>query len=316
MELITQGFFMNVLLIVIGFVLLIKGADFFVDGAVAVAVKLGIPQIVVGLTIVAFGTSAPEAAVSIKSAISGSNGIAIGNVLGSNIMNVMVILGMTALICKLHIQEDTIKIDIPFLIFVSIIFPALGFAMHGITRPVGIIFWILLVGYIAFLVRKALAHNEEDDTEVKNLSAIMILLFIFGGMAAIILGSNLAVNGAKSIAEMFGVSDRVIGLTIIAFGTSLPELMTSITAARKGNADIAIGNIVGSNLFNVLFILGSTSLIKPIPFGPEYLIDSILALLGVVLLFLFTFRNKVLERKHGIIYLVIYLIYLIYLLRV
>ncbi len=300
----------NLLFIVIGFFLLIKGADFFVDGAVAVAAKLGIPHIVVGLTIVAFGTSAPEAAVSIKSALSGSNGIAIGNVLGSNIMNVLVILGLTACVTTLHIKKDTMKIDIPFLIFVSILFPVLGFAFHSINTPVGIIFWVLLISYLAFLVYTAIKSNVDCEEEEKRLGALMIILYIVGGAVAIVAGSNFAVDGAKAIAQEFGVSDRIIGLTIVALGTSLPELMTSLTAAKKGNADIAIGNIVGSNLFNVLFILGTTSLICPMPFGSEYLVDSILAIAAVLLLYIFAFRKHTLERKHGIIFLIIYGVYL------
>ena len=300
--------------VVIGFVLLIKGADFFVDGAVGVATKLGIPHIVVGLTIVAFGTSAPEAAVSIKSALSGSNGIALGNVLGSNIMNVLLILGLTSCVVVLHFREDTIKIDLPFLVFVSILLPVLGLTFHQINAPIGILFWVLLIGYLAFLVKKSLKSNVEEEN-VKELHPLLIVVFILGGIAAIILGSNLVVNGARGIASMLGVSDRIIGLTVVAFGTSLPELMTSLTAARKGNADIAIGNIVGSNLFNILFILGTASIIRAIPFGPEYIIDSALGILAVVLMFLFAAKGRELKRVHGIIFLLIYAVYLGFLIR-
>lgn len=306
-------FFFNIALIIVGFVLLIKGADFFVDGAVAVAEKVGVPQIVVGLTIVAFGTSAPEAAVSIKSALSGSAGIAIGNVLGSNIMNVCVILGLTACVVKLNIDADAIKIDIPFLIVVSILLPILGFAFGKFHWITGCIFWFLLISYIVFLIRKALKSEVESDEEAKDLTAIMIILYLIGGMIAIVAGSSFAVDGAKAIASSFGVSDRVIGLTIIAFGTSLPELMTSLTAARKGNADIAVGNIVGSNLFNILFILGTTSLIHSIPFGAEYLVDALVGILAVVLLWLFTCKDRVLKRREGIVYLLIYAAYFVYL---
>lgn len=301
----------DLLFIVLGFILLIKGADYFVEGAVAVAVQLGIPEIIVGLTIVAFGTSAPEAAVSIQSALTGVNGIAIGNVLGSNIMNIMVILGLTSLIVTLHIKEDTIRVDIPFLILISVLFPILGFYFHSINRIVGFVFWGLLIIYLVYLIQKAIRTDVKEEEDHKKLSAFMILLFIIGGIVAIILGSHFAVDGAKGIAKLFGVSDRIIGLTIVALGTSLPELMTSLTAAKKGNADIAIGNIVGSNIFNVLFILGTTSLIKPIPFGMEYFLDSTLALLAVVLLFVFAYRKKALEKKHGIIFLGIYLCYLV-----
>ncbi len=305
----------HLVFIVLGFVLLIKGADYFVDGAVAVATKLGIPHIVVGLTIVAFGTSAPEAAVSISSSLAGSNGIAVGNVLGSNLLNVLVILGLTSCVVTLHFKDDTVKIDIPFLIFVSVLLPVLGFSIHWINRPVGLIFWALLIGYLVFLVKKSLNSEADEAENQKDLSPLLIIIYILGGIAAIVLGSNLAVDGAKGIASMLGVSDRVIGLTVVALGTSLPELMTSLTAARKGNADIAIGNIVGSNLFNILFILGTTSLIKPIPFGSEYLVDSILGIVAVTLLFIFSAMGKKLKRVHGIIFLVIYSVYLYFLIR-
>ena len=295
--------------VIIGFVLLIKGADFFVDGAVGVATRMGIPHIVVGLTIVAFGTSAPEAAVSIKSALSGVNGIALGNVLGSNIMNILLILGLTSCVVVLHFQEDTIKIDIPFLLAVSVLLPVLGLTFHQINAPIGILFWILLIGYLAFLVKKSL-NSETEDEEEKHLHPLLMILFIVGGIAAIILGSNLVVKGAREIASMLGVSDRIIGLTVVAFGTSLPELMTSLTAARKGNADIAVGNIVGSNLFNILFILGTTSIIRSIPFGTEYIIDSVLGILAVFLLLVFAARGRKLVRINGAIFLIIYAVYL------
>ncbi len=304
-----------ILFIVLGFILLIKGADFFVDGAVAVATKLGIPHIVVGLTIVAFGTSAPEAAVSIKSALAGVNGIAVGNVLGSNLINVLVILGLTSCVVTLNFKEDTVKIDLPFLIAVSILLPVLGLTFHAITLPVGLLFWALLIGYLTFLVKKAISTEMDEDENQKELNPALIVLFILGGIAAIILGSNLAVEGARGIASMLGVSDRVIGLTVVALGTSLPELMTSLTAARKGNADIAVGNIVGSNLFNILFILGTTSLIRPIPFGPEYLVDSVLGIVAVTLLFVFAAMGRKLKRVHGVIFIVIYSVYLYFLIR-
>lgn len=300
--------------VVIGFVLLIKGADFFVDGAVAVATRLGIPHIVVGLTIVALGTSAPEAAVSIKSALSGSNGIALGNVLGSNIMNILLILGLTSCLVVLHIKEDTVKTDMPFLIFVSILLPALGLTLHRLNDLTGILFLLMLAGYLAYLVRKSINSESEEENE-KHLHPLLTILFILGGIAAIIFGSNLVVNGATEIASMLGVSDRIIGLTVVAFGTSLPELMTSLTAARKGNADIAIGNIVGSNLFNILFILGTTSVIRSIPFGTEYIIDSALGILAAVLLFAFAAAKGKLVRIHGVIFLMIYGVYLGYLIR-
>ncbi len=179
----------------------------------------------------------------------------------------------------------------------------------------GILFWVLLIGYLAFLVKKAISTQVDEEENQKELHPALIIVYILGGIAAIILGSNLAVDGARGIASMLGVSDRVIGLTVVALGTSLPELMTSLTAARKGNADIAVGNIVGSNLFNILFILGTTSLIRPIPFGSEYLVDSVLGIVAVTLLFVFAAMGRKLKRVHGVIFLVIYSIYLYFLIR-
>ena len=303
--------------IIIGFILLIKGADFFVDGSAAVAKKLGVPQIVIGLTIVAMGTSAPEAAVSISAGLKGNNGISIGNVLGSNIMNVLLILGITSVITMLTVKKDTVKVDIPFMIFSTILFIGWGMIDGKLTRVTGIIFLLLLAGYIGYLMWYSKKHgSEEDEEDIKDVKGWLIPIYILGGIGAIILGSNIAVGGASTLAEIFGVSDRVIGLTIVAFGTSLPELMTSVTAARKGNVDIAIGNIVGSNLFNILFILGITSVIIDLPYlaeGANFMIDGFVALATAVLLWLFTFKNNRLGRVGGLTMLACYSAYFVYL---
>ena len=210
----------SVLKIIIGFLLLIKGADFFVDGAAAIAKKLGVPQIVIGLTIVAMGTSAPEAAVSISAAVKGNNGISIGNVLGSNIMNILLILGITSVITVLSVKRDTVRIDIPFMIFSTILCITWGTVGGSITRVTGIIFLIMLAGYIGYLMWYAKSHEEEEE-ETKDIKLWLIPIFILGGLAAIIFGSDITVDGASAVARTFGVSDRVIGLTIVAFGTSL-----------------------------------------------------------------------------------------------
>ena len=306
----------NLVKIIIGFILLIKGADFFVDGSAAVARKLGIPQIVIGLTIVALGTSAPEAAVSISAALKGNNGISIGNVLGSNIMNVLLILGITAVITALPVKKGTIRVDIPFMIFSTILLVAWGSIKGKLTALTGLIFLTLLIGYIIYLIWYSKNHADEEQEETKQVKTFAIPLFILGGIVSIIFGSNIAVDGAAGIALFFGVSDRIIGLTIVAFGTSLPELMTSVTAARKGEVDLAIGNIVGSNLFNILFILGMTSVIIDLPYisdAANFMIDGFVALGTAILLFLLSCRGK-LKRTGGIIMLLCYTSYFIYLL--
>ncbi len=306
----------SLLKIVAGFVLLIKGADFFVDGAAAIAKKLGVPQIVIGLTIVAMGTSAPEAAVSISAAVKGNNGISIGNVLGSNIMNILLILGITAVITVLPVKRDTVRIDIPFMIFSTILFITWGSVAGNITRVTGIIFLLMLASYIGYLMWYSKRHGDDGEA-TKDVKLWLIPVFILGGLAAIIFGSDITVEGASAVAKVFGVSDRVIGLTIVAFGTSLPELMTSVTAARKGNVDLAIGNIVGSNLFNILFILGMTSVIIDLPYissAANFMIDGFVALLAAVLLWLLTVKNKRLGRAGGLIMLLMYSAYFVYLL--
>lgn len=304
----------NLILVIAGFVLLVKGADFFVDGAASVATKFGIPQIVVGLTIVAMGTSAPEAAVSIGSAIKGSNGISIGNVLGSNIFNILIVLGVTACICTLHVKKSVVRIDLPVMIGVSILLLVLGMVKPELNYITGILFWAILIVYIIYLIIYAKKSDESEEEEYKILSPIKIVLYIFGGIAAIVLGSDVAVDGATAIAKLLGVSDRIIGLTIVAFGTSLPELMTSITAARKGNADLAVGNVVGSNLFNILFVLGTTCLIQTVTFSASFLFDGILSVVAAVLLWILVFKKGELKRFGGILMLLIYAAYLVYLL--
>jgi cation:H+ antiporter len=301
--------------IVIGFVLLIKGADFFVDGAASVAGKLGIPQIVIGLTIVAFGTSAPEAAISISSAVKHSNGISIGNVIGSNLMNILLILGLTAAIRTLNVKKTTVMIDIPFMIIASALLVIFGAFLGKLNFVVGIIFWVMLIGFITYLVIYSRKTDvSEDETEIKDLAPWKILLFIVGGIAAIIIGSDVTVDGATVVASALGVSDRIIGLTVVAFGTSLPELITSVTAARKGNADIAVGNIVGSNIFNILFVLGTSCLIITLPFNAAFVVDGVIALFAAILLWICVFKNKKLDRTGGIIMLICYAAYFIYLL--
>lgn len=300
---------LNIILLIIGFVLLIKGADYFVDGASAMAARLKIPPIIIGLTVVAMGTSAPEAAVSISSALAGSNAIAIGNVIGSNIANIFLILGTTALISTLTVQKNTVRFEMPFMIFITLLLCWFGMQYGIISRFNAGVFIGLFVLFLAYLFIIS-CGNTNTDTSIKQISTIKIISFIIFGLIALIFGSKITVLSAIDIAQYIGVSERVIGLTIIALGTSLPELVTSIIAARKGESDIAIGNIVGSNIFNILFVLGVAGLILPIPFNSAFLFDGAFAILAAVLLLAFTFKRKKLGKISGVIFLLIYCIYL------
>lgn len=301
--------------LVAGFVLLVKGADFFVDGAVGIAARFGIPQLVIGLTIAAMGTSMPEAAVSITSALKGSAGITVGNVVGSNIMNILVILGLTAVITPIAVQRSTRRFEIPGMIAVSVLFLVFGYTGGEIVRFEGIIMWLVFIGYLGYLLWIAKNNKaEESGEEDKKWSLPVQLIAIVGGIAAIVLGSDLAVDGATAIAKAFGMSDRIIGLTIVAFGTSLPELVTSVTAARRGKADIAIGNIVGSNIFNILFVAGTTALITPVVFEAKFVVDSVIAIVAAVILLVSVCNKDMkLKRPAGAVMLVCYGVYLAYL---
>lgn len=302
----------DLVLLVLGFVLLIKGADYFVDGASSLATRMCIPPIIIGLTVVAMGTSAPEAAVSISSALQGSNAIAIGNVLGSNIANVFLILGLTAMITTLTVQQNTIRYEMPFVSLITILLCWMG-ANYGVISRASA--GVLLALFAAFLVYLYFVSRNApcciDD--VKTLSKTKIALFIILGMIALIVGSNITVSSAVSIAQYLGVSQRVIGLTIVAIGTSLPELVTSVIAARKGESDIAIGNIVGSNIFNILFVLGVAGVILPIPFNQAFLFDGLVAIVAAVLLWLFTCRRQCLTRTPGILFVAMYVAYILWL---
>lgn len=305
-------FLLQLVLLVVGFSMLVKGADWFVEGTAGIARKFGIPQLVIGLTIVAMGTSAPEAAVSITAGLKGNAGISIGNVVGSNILNILIILGISAVIVALAIQDSTIKYETPYMIFVTIVLLAMGFTGGTVTRLEGVILWVLFIVYLAYLFHLA-KNGKEDDAEEERSPLLLLLSAVVGGVI-IVWGSNITVDSATAIAQMIGLSESFIGLTIVALGTSLPELVTSVTAAKKGNADIAIGNIVGSNIFNILFVLGTTALIAPIPFASNFLIDSVIAILAGVLLWISVFKTKKLTRKWGIIMLLCYGAYFVYLL--
>lgn len=303
------------LILVVGFVMLMKGADWFVEGASKIADRLGVPQLVIGLTIVAMGTSLPEAAVSINSALKGSAGITIGNVVGSNIMNVLLILGLTAMVCAIPVQKSTVIYEIPFTILITVALVGLGLLDNQISRLEGGILWVLMLVYLFYLLKMAKNGSaEEAEEEEKPKPWWLLVVMIIVGAAMIKFGSDFTVDSASKIASRFGMDDRLIGLTIVAFGTSLPELVTSVTAARKGKTDIAVGNIVGSNVFNILFVVGTTALITPVTYSAGFMVDSIVAIATVVLLFLCVVRDKLLDRFEGAIMLLAYIGYFVYLL--
>lgn len=314
-----MSLWLAILLLVIGFALLIWGADFFVDGASRVAARLKIPQIVIGLTIVAFGTSAPEAAVSISAGLKGSADLAVSNVVGSNILNIGIILGISALITPLAVQKATRKFEMPYVMIVTIILMLLGMFDGKLGWVDGLILWagmILFLVYLLNIAKKGKNEEQEEEQNEKKKKAplIWLILKIIIGGVAIVLGSDFAVDGATAIATSVGWSERLIGLTIVALGTSLPELVTSVVAAIKKNADIAIGNIVGSNIFNILFVLGTTALITPVAYTEAFIIDNIVALVIAVLLWVLVLNKDCkLKRIGGGILLVSYVIYFVYL---
>lgn len=302
---------MDFLLLFVGFVLLIKGADYFVEGSSSLAKILKVPSVIIGLTIVAMGTSAPEASVSINAALAGSNDIAVSNVIGSNIFNSMVVVGVCAWMQTFKVNADIAKRDLPINIFASIIFCIM--ILDGkISRLDGIILSLGIVLYIGLMVFSALKNREEGE-EIKTLSLPVSFVYILGGLVAVIYGGNLVVDSASAIATLFGLSQNFIGLTIVAIGTSLPELVTSIVACRKGESGLALGNAVGSNIFNLLFILGFSSVICPLNVLGESIIDVIVMLVCAVLLYIFAKTKGHYERKEGILCVLIYVAYTIFL---
>ena len=301
---------MMYILLVVGFVLLIKGADFFVDGASSVAKLLKVPSVIIGLTIVAMGTSAPEAAVSISAGLSGSSDIALSNVIGSNIFNLLIVVGVSAIICPMTTEKIIMKRDIWWSLGAAAATLIMMLDMK-ISRIEGVLLICGMVTYIAVLVVDALKKRDTGD-EVKTMSPLKSVLCIVGGLAAIIVGGDLVVDSACDIAAAFGMSEALIGLTIVAAGTSLPELVTSIVAAKKGDSGLALGNVVGSNIFNILFILGSASALTTINVAPELFIDTAI-LIGVTLMMYFLCRSKdKTSRGEGALCVLVYAAYMAY----
>ena len=312
-SLVWQIIFQSILLVV-GFVFLVKGADWFVDGAASIATKFGIPQLVIGLTIVAMGTSAPEAAVSITAAASGNADITIGNIVGSNILNVLIILGITALVSPIVVQKSSLVVDIPVVIGISALLLVMGLDGNITRLDAGILLVIfaLYLGYLFWDAKKSIAlssETNEESEEIKNLSIPKAIFSTIIGLVLIVLGSNCVVGSATFIAEKAGLSERFIGLTIVALGTSLPELFTSVTAAIKKNSDIAVGNIIGSNIFNILFVVGLSGLIIPVPFQSAFRFDAIVSTVAAILLLVFCLPKKQLGRWAGVIFLICYAVY-------
>lgn len=305
------------LLLILGFVMLMKGADWFVDGAAKIADRFGIPQLVIGLTIVAIGTSLPEAAVSLSAALKGSAEITIGNVLGSNILNILIILGLTAVVRAISVQKSTVCYEIPFIIFITALLAVLGLWDNQVNRAEGGILVILLIIYLVYLLRMARKGNaaqEAVETD-KREAMIKLLAMVLIGVGLIVWGSDVTVDAATKIATFFKMSPRFIGLTIVALGTSLPELVTSVTAALKGNSDIAMGNIVGSNIFNILFVVGATALITPVTYSADFMVDSVAAVGAAALLLLCVVGKRKLTRLGGVLLLMGYAAYFAYLIR-
>ncbi len=305
-------------LLIAGFVLLIKGADFFVEGSSSAAKKLSIPPIIIGMTIVAMGTSLPETSVSISASLADKNDLSISNAVGSNIFNLMIVAGLCAILCPLPINRDTLKRDFPFSILAAAVLLGFGFFTGSISRIAGIVLLLLFIFFLYIMVNSALKARRSgtlisDEEEIKILPAWRCIIYIIGGIIAIAVGGKMVVEGASDIAKSLGMSDNLIGMTIVALGTSLPELVTSVVAARKNEIDMALGNVIGSNVFNILFVLGIAAVISPIGFTIQNSIDTIFLIASSLLVLAFCLPNKKLVRWHGISMAVLYAGYTVYL---
>lgn len=304
------GIIIQVVLLLVGFLFLIKGSDFFVDGASSIASHLKIPTIIVGLTIVAFGTSAPEAAVSITSSLTGSNAMAVSNVIGSNLFNMLMVIGIAALLSNLLMEKSVLKKDLPFLVAITLLFAIFIFIGWDITNLEGIILLIILAGYIIYLIRGSKKSKNANDVEAAKFTLPKSIILIIIGLAGIIIGGDLVVDSASAIAIALGMSETLVGLTIVAIGTSLPELVTSITALRKGENQLVIGNVIGSNIFNILFVLGASSAISRIPLDSSMLID-VLFMMGITILcFIFGKTQDKYDKKEGVILIALFIAYM------
>lgn len=304
---------LNIFLLIVGFVLLIKGADIFVDGASNVAYNLKIPAIIVGLTIVAFGTSAPEAAVSIQASLAGSNGISFGNVIGSNIFNILGVIGVSALVGTLTVDKILIKRDFPFLLISTIGLTLIALKYHEISQYCGYLFLIIIIAYVVYLVIKVREDKEAMSEEAEiRLTIPKSIIYILLGMIGIIIGSDLVVGSAKFIGgDVLKMSETLIGLTIVAIGTSLPELVTSVTALKKGENGIVVGNVLGSSIFNILFILGISASITAIPITKSAdLVNVVIMTIVTIVGALFTYTKSEVDKKEGLVLIILYILYI------
>ena len=313
--------------LVIGFVLLIKGADFFVEGSSSVAKRLHVPSIIIGLTIVAMGTSLPETAVSVSASLTGNNELAVSNVVGSNIFNLMVVIGVCAMIATVNVAKETIKRDIPFSLICAGVLLLLGIAGFGDKTGMtlghldGVIFLGAFAGYIFYMIKVALKASKEgrkveieggSEEEIRLISVPLSILFVIGGAAAIAVGGDITVDAASRIASDLGMSQTLIGLTIVSIGTSLPELVTSIVAARKNEVDMALGNAIGSNVFNILMVLGIASAISPVSLITENIIDLCVLIVFTVCVWIFAGTKKKIGKIEGFVMVALYAIYAVY----
>lgn len=309
--------------LIIGFVFLVKGADLFVEGSSSIAKKLKVPSIVIGLTIVAIGTSLPEAAVSITASVTNNNALAISNVLGSNIFNLMVVIGVCAILTPVAVQKDVVRRDLPFSVICALLLLVLGYmGSMSLGRVDGIILLLLYIAFLGFMIYTAMkarkAGNENSSEvvaeaeEIKIMSVPKSILFIVIGAVGIMIGGDVVVDSAVNIATSFGMSQTLVGLTIVALGTSLPELVTSVVAAKKREVDMALGNAIGSNVANILMILGIASSISPIPFHMEDLIDICVLVAFSLLIWLFAWTKKRIDKGEGLVMVVLYVIYVVY----
>ncbi|WP_039043369.1 calcium/sodium antiporter [Sporosarcina sp. ZBG7A] len=312
---------MAYILLIVGFTLLIKGAGYFVDGSSNIARLLQVPPILIGLTIVAFGTSSPEATVSIIAALEGTADVAVGNVVGSNIFNITLVVGVAAILYPLKVESETIRKEIPFTLLASVAMFILmsdivlqGFSSNMISRGDGFIFMLFLSIFMYYVIEIGLKSrkNATNEPVPENISWGKNILITILGLAAIIFGGDLVVDNGTKIAYSLGMSETLVGLTIIAIGTSLPELVTSITAALKKESEIALGNIVGSNIFNILFVLGTSSIISPLAVNDKVLIDVVFMIVLTVVLLIFSRTGFKIGKREGLVLVAVYIIYLVY----
>lgn len=301
--------------LVVGFILLIKGADFFVEGSSSVAKMLRVPSLIIGMTIVAMGTSFPECSVSINASIAGSNALAISNAVGSNIFNLMVVCGVCTLFCPLAVDKGTLKKEFPFSIIVALILLGLGSYGMVLGHIDGIIMSVIFAGFLYWMVisaKKARAESQDNEEEYEIMPVWKCIFYIIGGIVAIIAGGDVVVDSATKIAGQFGMSENLIGLTVVAFGTSLPELVTSVVAAKKNEVDMALGNVIGSNIFNILLVLGVAAAISPIVFIMENIIDIVVLVVMSLIVWVFAWSKQKLVRGEGIVMLLMYAAYVVY----